>query len=151
MMKALWQKRSKGRNLTASANSSGSRWTRWRETSDSFTGDEVLSWNQIYETIADALGTELHPYHVSSDFLAAVGDPYGFDLTGDKAVSVVLDNRKIKRLAPDMTTHVPFHKGVRIALSYILSHEECQKEDREFDEWCDRVIEMLEEAKGKLR
>ena len=99
------------------------------------TGDEVLSWKQIYETIADALGTELHPYHVSSDFLAAVGDPYGFDftgsLTGDKAVSVVFDNRKIKRLAPDMTTHVPFHKGVRIALSYILSHEECQKEDRD--------------------
>ena len=130
-----------------------------RETSFSssfrhITGDEVLSWNQIYETIADALGTELHPYHVSSDFLAAAGDPYGFDLTGsligDKAVSVVFDNRKIKRLAPDMTTHVPFHKGVRIALSYILSHEECQKEDREFDEWCDRVIETLEEAKGKL-
>ena len=118
------------------------------------TGDEVLSWNQIYATIADALGKELHPYHVSSDFLAAAGDQYGYDLTGsligDKAVSVVFDNSKLKRLAPDMTTYVPFHKGVRITLDSILSHPECQKEDPEFDAWCDRVIEVLEEAAKKV-
>lgn len=118
------------------------------------TGDETLSWNQIYATIADALGVELHPYYVSSEFLAAVGDQYGYDLTGgligDKAVSVVFDNSKLKRLAPDMTTCVPFHRGVRIALDYILAHPECQQEDPEFDEWCDRVINALEEAKGKI-
>ncbi|MBR2598604.1 MAG: SDR family oxidoreductase, partial [Clostridiales bacterium] len=37
------------------------------------TGDEVLTWNQIYQTIADALGVELNAYHVSSEFLNAVG------------------------------------------------------------------------------
>ncbi len=116
------------------------------------TGDETLSWNQIYATIADALGVTLHPYYVSSDFLAAAGDKYGYDftgsLTGDKSVSVVFDNSKIKRLAPDMGTHIPFHRGVMTALDYILSHpEECQEEDPEFDAWCDRVIETLENAK----
>ncbi|MBQ0000149.1 MAG: hypothetical protein KBT01_01230 [Clostridiales bacterium] len=35
-----------------------------------------------------------------------------------------------------------------ISLDYMLSHpEECQKEDPEFDAWCDRVIEALEKAK----
>ena len=34
------------------------------------TGDETLTWNQIYETIADALGVPLRPYYVSSAFLA---------------------------------------------------------------------------------
>ena len=118
------------------------------------TGDETLSWNQIYATIADALGVELHPYHVASDFLAAAGDKYGYDytgsLTGDKAVSVVFDNSKLKRLAPGMKTNVPFHIGVRIALEYILAHPECQKEDIEFDEWCDRVIEAQEAAKAQV-
>ena len=119
------------------------------------TGDEVLSWNQIHETIADALGVELKAYHVSSEFLAAVGEKYGYDYTGaligDKAVSVVFDNRKLKRLAPDMGTHVPLHEGVRIALDYILSHPgECQKEDPEFDAWCDKVIEALEKAKESI-
>ena len=37
------------------------------------TGDETLTWNQIYQTIADALGVELKPYYVSSAFLAAAG------------------------------------------------------------------------------
>ena len=113
------------------------------------TGDEVLTWNQIYQTIADALGVELKAYHVSSELLTAFGPDYDFEggLTGDKAVSVAFDNSKIKRLAPDLKTNVPFHKGVRIALNYILEHEECRKEDPEFDKWCDKVIDTLENAK----
>jgi len=115
------------------------------------TGDEVLSWNQIYQTIADALGVELKAYHVASDYLSAVGDKYGFDfegsLTGDKSVSVVFNNSKLKRLVPQMQTTVPFNQGVRIALDYVLSHPECQVEDQEFDVWCDKVILALEESK----
>lgn len=115
------------------------------------TGDEILSWNQIYQTIADALGVKLNAYHVASDYLSAVGDKFGFDfegsLTGDKSVSVVFDNSKLKRLVPQMQTTVPFHAGVRISLDYVLSHPECQKEDPEFDAWCDKVINVLEESK----
>ena len=115
------------------------------------TGDEVLSWNQIYQTIADALGVELKAYHVASDYLSAVGDKLGFDfegsLTGDKSVSVVFDNSKLKRLVPQMQTTVPFNQGVRIALDYVLSHPKCQVEDQEFDVWCDKVILALEESK----
>lgn len=115
------------------------------------TGDETLTWNQIYQTIADALGVELKACHISSEFLSAVGDKYGFDfegsLTGDKSVSVVFDNSKLKRAVPDMKTTVRFDQGVRIALDYVLSHPECQVEDTEFDEWCDRVIAAVEKSK----
>ncbi len=118
------------------------------------TGDEVLTWNQIYQTIADALGTELHAYHVASEYLAAAGRKYGYDfegeLIGDKAVSVVFDNRKLKRLANAMRTNIPFHRGVRIALDYILSHPECRQDDPEFDGWCDRVIAALEKSKQEI-
>lgn len=119
------------------------------------TGDETLTWNQIYATIADALNVELKPYYVSSAYLAAVGDKYGYDfegsLIGDKSVSVVFDNSKLKKLAPDMRTQVRFDQGARIALDYVLSHpEECQKEDPEFDEWCDRVIAAVEKSKGEV-
>jgi len=119
------------------------------------TGDETLTWNQIYETIADALGVPLRAVHVSSEFLAAAGRQYGYDfegsLIGDKAASVVFDNTKLKRIAPDMQTNIPFSAGIRIALDYTLSHpEECQMEDPEFDAWCDRVIMALEEAKKML-
>jgi nucleoside-diphosphate-sugar epimerase len=115
------------------------------------TGDETLTWDQIYQTIADALGVELKACHVASDFLAEAGKPFGFDfegsLIGDKSVSVVFDNRKLKRAVPDMVTKVPFARGVRMALDYVMSHPECQTEDPEFDAWCDRVIEAQEVAK----
>lgn len=115
------------------------------------TGDEILSWDQIYRTIADALGVELKAYHVSSEFLSDVGEKYGYDLRGellgDKAVSVVFDNSKLKRLVPQMTTYIPFHKGARMALDYILSHADEYEEDPEFDSFCDNVISALEKAK----
>ena len=119
------------------------------------TGDETLTWNQIYATVADALGITLKPYHVASDFLSAAGDKYGYDfdgsLTGDKSVSVVFDNSKLKRAVPDMKTSVRFDQGIRISLAYILSHpEECQKEDPEFDAWCDKVIAVLEKAAEEI-
>ena len=115
------------------------------------TSDETLTWNQIYGTIADALGVKLNAYHVSSEFLAAVGDPLGYDFTGsllgDKCESVVFDNRKLKRVVPDMRTNVRFDQGARIAVDYMLRHPELQREDPEFDAWCDRVIAALEAAK----
>ena len=118
------------------------------------TGDETLTWNQVYQTVADALGVELRAYHVSADFLAETGKKYGYDyageLLGDKSVSVVFDNRKLKRAVPDMRTTVPFHAGVRKALAYIQEHPECQREDPDFDAYCDRVIAALEKAKAEV-
>ena len=118
------------------------------------TGDETLTWDQIYQTVADALGVELKACHVASEYLAAVGERMGYDfggsLLGDKAVSVVFDNAKLKRAVPDMRTEVPFHRGVRLALDYILAHPECQREDPEFDAWCDRVIAALEASKANI-
>ncbi len=119
------------------------------------TGDETLTWNQIYATIADALGVKLNAYYVASEFLAEAGKAYGYDFTGsligDKSVSSVFDNSKLKRAVPDMRTTVRFDQGVQIVLDYVLSHPaECQKEDPVFDEWCDRVIDALEEAKRTM-
>ena len=118
------------------------------------TGDETLTWDQIHQTIADALGVKLIPCHISSDFLAEAGKKAGYDfagaLLGDKSVSVVFDNRKLKRAVPDMKTKVPFHLGVRRALDYILSHPECQVEDPEFDAWCDRVIAARNKALAEV-
>ncbi len=112
------------------------------------TSDETLTWNQVYQGIADALGIEWTPYYVASDFLKAVSD-YDFEgsLIGDKANSVVFDNSKLKRAVPDFVATVRFDQGVKMVVDYVMSHPEYQKEDPEFDAWCDRVIAALEQAK----
>lgn len=117
-------------------------------------GDETLTWNQIFRTIAECLGVEFKPYYVSSSWLAAVA-PDGYDLegklTGDKAVSVVFDCSKLKRAVPDFVTRVPFAEGCRRAVEHILKHPELQQEDPEYDAWSDNVIAVLEEARQKMR
>ncbi|MBQ7839206.1 MAG: SDR family oxidoreductase [Lachnospiraceae bacterium] len=116
------------------------------------TSDETLTWNQIYQITADALGVPLKAYHVSSDFLAAANDfNAGDGLLGDKAHSVVFDNSKLKRLVPDFVATVRFDQGVRRCIDYIFSHPECRKEDPEFDAWCDKVIAVQEEALRKMK
>ena len=119
------------------------------------TADETLTWNQIHETVAGALGVKLRAYHVASEYLADAGKKYGYDfegnLLGDKSSSVVFDNTKLKRAVPRMTTAICFHQGAHIAVDYVLSHpEECQKDDPEFDAWCDRVIAALEASKASV-
>lgn len=116
------------------------------------TSDESVTWNQIYQIIADALHVKLNAVHVASDFLDACSD-YDFagSLLGDKANTVVFDNSKLKRLVPGFTATVRADQGIRSTIEYVLSHPECQVEDPAFDAWCDRVIEALEEAKRKIR
>ena len=116
--------------------------------------DEQLTWNQVYECTAQALGVPLRLYHVSSDFLAAVApDDYDFtgNLLGDKAVTVVFDCTKLKRAVPGFQATTRFDEGVRRCIAYLLAHPELQVEDPEFDAWCDNVIETLETAKKQLK
>lgn len=116
------------------------------------TSDESVTWNQIYQIIADALHVKLNAVHVASEFLDACSD-YDFagSLLGDKANTVVFDNSKLKKLVPGFTATVRADQGIRSTIEYVLSHPECQVEDPAFDDWCDRVIEALEEAKRKIR
>ena len=116
------------------------------------TSDESLTWNQVYECIARALGVECKLYHVASDFLAAVGGKYDLNggLHGDKACTVVFDNSKLKRAVPDFVATVRFDEGIRRTVEHILAHPELQLEDPEFDAWCDRVIAVQEAAKASF-
>ena len=115
------------------------------------TTDETLSWNQIYQTIADKLGVELKACHVSSEFLADVA-PYDFrgGLIGDKAVTVLFDNSKLKRAVPGFQATVRFEEGVARTLENILAHPELQVPDPEFEAWCDRVLTAIDNAKSQL-
>ena len=102
--------------------------------------------------MADALGVELKPYYVSSKFLADVSD-YDLmgSLIGDKANSLVFDNTKLKRAVPTFRTEVRFDEGIRRTVNYVLGHPEFQKEDPEFDAWCDKVIVTLENVKKSFK
>ena len=112
------------------------------------TTDEAVTWNQIYGAIANALGVELKPYYVSSQTLVDMSS-YDFlgSLIGDKSNSVEFDNSKVKSLVPDFKAEIKAEDGIKMTVKNVLANPEFQKEDREFDEWCDRLIAALDKAK----
>lgn len=116
------------------------------------TSDESLTWNQIYKSLADALGVELNAIYVPSAFLAEICDfDYEGSLLGDKANSVVFDNTKIKKIVPEFTCTTRFDQGVRKVVDYCLAHKECQIEDPEFDAFCDKLVEVMDNAKKAFK
>jgi nucleoside-diphosphate-sugar epimerase len=116
------------------------------------TSDESVTWNQIYNVVADALGVKLNPLYVPSDFLDKCSN-YDFagSLLGDKANTVVFDNTKLKRLVPDFVATVRMDQGIKNTVEYVLSHEECQIPDPEFDDFCDRVAAAMDAAIAAIK
>lgn len=82
------------------------------------TSDEVLTWDQIYHTIARAAGCEAQLVHIPSEFIAALYPQVGAGLLGDKAYSVVFDNSKIKRVVPEYRATVSFAEGIARSIAW---------------------------------
>lgn len=60
---------------------------------------------------------------------------------------MVFDNSKVKKLVPDFRAAITAREGIKRTVEYVISHPECQKDDDEFDVWCDKVILAVEKMK----
>jgi len=110
------------------------------------TSDEWLSWNQIYELVAQAAGAEPRLVHVPSDLIAAYDPAWGASLLGDKAHSMIFDNSKIRRLVPEFRPSIPFWQGVQEVLAWYDSDPARQVSDPYYDALQDRLIGIMEKA-----
>jgi len=108
------------------------------------TSDEVLTWNQITETIAAAAGLEAEIVHIPSDFIAAIDPELGAGLLGDKSRSEVFDNAKIKRFVPGWEAEVPFAEGIARSLAWFEADPARKAIDEGWSERLDRVVEEYE-------
>jgi nucleoside-diphosphate-sugar epimerase len=87
------------------------------------TSDEVLSWNQIYQSLANAAGFEAKIVHISSETICDYADKHNFpsetgNLLGDKSHCAIFDNSKIKRFVPDYVATIPFSSGIKRTLDW---------------------------------
>ena len=105
------------------------------------TSDELLTWNQIFETVAQAAGTTADIVHVPSDTIAAYDSSWGAGLLGDKAHSMVFDNTKIKKTVPDYVATIPFTYGAEEIMAWYDADPSRQKVDDKLDRLMDKLIE----------
>ena len=108
------------------------------------TSDEVLTWDQIYQTIAEALGVEAKIVHIPSDFIGRVLPQYEGGLLGDKTWSVVFDNSKIKAFVPGFQATIPFRDGIRRTLAWFAADEKRQHVDEAVQKEMDLILKAYE-------
>lgn len=106
------------------------------------TSDEVLTWNQIYAEIAEAVGAKSPQIvKVPTDLICKVAPELTGNLKGDKSHPGVFDNSKIKRFVPDFEARKSFQVGVRESVAWLRAHPEQQNLSPKVDGMIDRVIE----------
>jgi nucleoside-diphosphate-sugar epimerase len=103
------------------------------------TSDDVLTWNQITEAMAAALGVTARVVHVPSDAIAAAEPEWGAGLLGDKAHSMVFDNTKIRGLVPGWRAVIPFEQGAREIADWYLADPARQVTDAGLDSVMDKL------------
>ncbi|HEY5586833.1 MAG TPA: SDR family oxidoreductase [Ruminiclostridium sp.] len=104
------------------------------------TSDEVMTWDEVLNQIAEVIGVEPKPVHISSEFIVAFMPDQLGNLNGDKISSVVFDNSKLKSVALEFEATMSFKEGIAKTFAYLESHPELQVIDTEYEENTDRII-----------
>lgn len=104
------------------------------------TSDEVLTWNRIYEIVAEAAGATARIVHVPSDSINCAHPDWGGALLGDKAHSLIFDNSKIRSMAGAATDFIPFEQGAREIVEWHDEHTDRRAVDTHIDRVMDELI-----------
>lgn len=106
------------------------------------TSDEVLTWNQIWQQCAEAAGCEAKIVHVPSDLIVSIAPSQRGSLLGDKAVSCIFDNGKIRRFVPDFRPVTQWRKGIARTLEWFQQKSERMRIVAEHDALHDQVLKV---------
>lgn len=104
------------------------------------TSDEFLTWDMIYQLTAAAVGAEAKIVHVTSDCICQLDPEYTGTLLGDKSVSAIFDNSKIKRLVPEFRAQIPYQEGIRRTIAWFEADPRRQRIDPHTDAFIERLI-----------
>jgi nucleoside-diphosphate-sugar epimerase len=110
------------------------------------TSDEVLNWDQLFRIVGAAVGVEPQLVHIPSDFIAACLPEKTGTLLGDKSVSVVFDNSKIKQFVPGYCATTSFAEGIRKSIAWFNADPARKQTDGEVNATMDKLIAAYEKG-----
>jgi nucleoside-diphosphate-sugar epimerase len=105
------------------------------------TSDEVLTWNDIYHLTAEAAGVS-NPelVHIASDFIVSCLPGEAGSLYGDKGVSCVFDNAKIKKFVPEFAATTSYAEGIKQTIAWFDADPKRQQIDEVANANWDKVL-----------
>lgn len=107
------------------------------------TSDEILTWNQIYEAVALTTGVEAVKVYIPSDYLGSFDEQLDGSLRGDKAVSTIFDNTKIRRFVPEFNPTIRFKEGIRETVDWFEAAPERMLIKQKTNDFMDGIIRVF--------
>ena len=104
------------------------------------TSNEFLTWDQIFNIVAEAAGTTANIVHIPSDLIMKFDKDWGDGLLGDKSHSMIFDNTKIKNVVPEFNCVIPFARGAREVIDWYDANPAQQVIDPEVDKLTDKIL-----------
>ena len=104
------------------------------------TSDFLITWNQIYQQMGNALGVEPNIVHIPSEFVAHHDPKTGEGLIGDKMWCLIFDNSKIKSFVPEYVATIPFHIGIHKVLDWFQADEKRMEVQPEHDQFIEDLL-----------
>jgi nucleoside-diphosphate-sugar epimerase len=116
------------------------------------TSDEVLTWNQIFALTAEAAGAKAPKFvHIASGFIIACVPAVEGTLLGDKAVSAVFDNAKIRRFVPSFAAKTRFADGIRQTIAWFDADPSRRIVDEATNQRLDSLVAAYDAALAQAR
>jgi nucleoside-diphosphate-sugar epimerase len=114
------------------------------------TSEEAMTWDQYFRIVAETVGVEPQIIHIPSDFIIAGWPEKQGTLLGDKAVSVVFDNSKIRQFVPEYCATTSFAAGMQRTLRWFQADPARQHVDAQTNQMWDKIIAAYEKGLAAL-
>jgi len=116
------------------------------------TSDEALTWNRIFALTAEAAGVTAPRFvHVASDFIISCVPTVEGTLLGDKAITAVFDNSKLKRVVPGFAAKTPFATGIRRTIAWFEADPARHQIDTDLNRRWDKLIAIYERGLAQAK
>ncbi len=113
------------------------------------TTDEILTWDQIYNSLGKAVGIKPNLVHIASEKLCELSRAMGgkdleATLLGDKAHGVIFDNSKIKSFVPHYVATSRFEVGIAETIRWFEEDSKRMIVDPDIEKWIDGMLILYE-------
>ncbi len=107
------------------------------------TSDELLTWNNIVEIVAEAFEVEPIIKQVPVNLISKFDTEFGAGMLGDKMHSMIFDNSKIKAAVPEFNCSVSFSQGAKEMANWHKENQTLVDYRKDFDLLSDQLVAEL--------
>jgi len=109
------------------------------------TSDEWLTWRQISETVALALGAPKPRFvYIPSEIIAQLNPAIGKGLLGHKTWCDIYDNSKIKSIAKGWQANIKFEQGIQSTIDWLKADNNRQRINTELNVFLDDLCSKID-------